>query len=100
MIYAMFSVSMLTILVGVVSYFGLPQLGATLEATRQVAESIKDKGDFSRFVRALFTYVNRYNLWLHHTFPWKLGTLFPKATGYEASTIVNLLAQARYQGHH
>jgi hypothetical protein len=69
---------MLQITVGVTAFFGLPQLGNTLEAVSVTCQQIDSKDDFKGFLRALMTYVNRYNLWLHQTFPWRLGTLFPK----------------------
>jgi catechol 2,3-dioxygenase-like lactoylglutathione lyase family enzyme len=69
---------MLGVLLGVVSYFGLPQLGATLAAVDRCAGEVERLDDFTCLIDALLTYVNRYNLWLYQTFPWRLGTFFPK----------------------
>lgn len=89
---------MLAVMLGVVSYFGLPQLGATLAAVDRTVDQIEEREDFSRFIRALHTYVNRYNLWLYQTFPWRLGVLFPKTNGMDAQTVLDLLSRPPY--HH
>ncbi len=84
---------MLSLQIGVLSYFGLSRLGATLEAVNRVVTQINDPSDFAKFIKTLFIYVNRYNLWLHQTFPWHLSTLFPKANPAEAQTVLNLSAR-------
>jgi hypothetical protein len=88
---------MLKITVGVTTFFGLPQLGHTLEAVTATCEQIDSKEDFKEFARALFTYVNRYNLWLHQSFPWRLGALFPKTRADHAKSILSLAANPTYQ---
>ena len=88
---------MLSVLLGVVSYFGLPQLGAALDAVERTVDQIERLEDFQRFIAALLTYVNRYNLWLHQTFPWRLGTLFPKPDLSDVHSVLNLSSQAPYQ---
>ncbi|MCL4863243.1 MAG: hypothetical protein KJZ93_27815, partial [Caldilineaceae bacterium] len=89
---------MLAVMLGVVSYFGLPQLAATLAAVDRTVDQIEEREDFSRFIRALHTNVNRYNLWLYQTFPWRLGVLFPKTNGMDAQTVLDLLSRPPY--HH
>jgi hypothetical protein len=69
---------MLTVLLGVVGYFGLPQLAAVLTIVDRTVDQIEERAVFIHLVTALQTYVNRYNLWLHQTFPWRLGAEFPK----------------------
>ena len=87
----------LTVQLGVISYFGLPQLGATLAATDRTVDQIENKDDFARLIQALLTYVNRYNLWLYQTFPWRLGVHFPKADTAAAQRILALATQPPYQ---
>ena len=88
---------MLKITVGVTAFFGLPQLGHTLEAVAATCEQIESKEEFRAFAHSLFTYVNRYNLWLHQSFPWRLGILFPKARTDHAQSVLNLSAKPIYQ---
>jgi hypothetical protein len=90
---------MLRLSLGVIGYFGLPRLGATLHAVDQTVKQITERDDFTRFIGVLLTYVNRYNLWLHQTFPWYLGTLFPKANVRDAQSIVDLSSQPLYGKH-
>ncbi|MCC7447352.1 MAG: hypothetical protein IT324_08055 [Anaerolineae bacterium] len=90
---------MLRLSLGVIGYFGLPRLGASLRAVDQTVGQITGRDDFTRFIGGLLTYVNRYNLWLHQTFPWYLGTLFPKANVSDAQSIVDLSSQPLYRKH-
>jgi len=90
---------MLRLSLGVISYFGLPRLGASLHAVDQTVKQITEREDFTRFIGSLLTYVNRYNLWLHQTFPWYLGTLFPKANVSDAQSVVDLSSQPLYRKH-
>ena len=88
---------MLGVLLGVVGYFGLPQLGATLDAVDRTVDQIEQVEDFRHFVAALLTYVNRYNQWLHQTFPWRLGALFPKLDLSDARAVLDLSSQSPYR---
>jgi hypothetical protein len=63
---------------GVTGYFGLPELCAVLKAVRSSCPSFVDPADLRRLLSALSTYVNRYNLWLHQGFPWRLGDQFKR----------------------
>jgi hypothetical protein len=60
----------------VTGYFGLPELGAVLKLIRTSCPSFVDPAELRRFTSALSTYLNRYNLWLHQGFPWRLGDQF------------------------
>ena len=86
----------LSLQLGVLGYFGLPQLNGILHAVDQSVDQIESEQDLQDFIAALFTYVNRYNLWLYHTFPWYLGKLFPKATVDDARDVLNLSARPPY----
>jgi len=61
---------------GVIGYFGLPELGAVLEVVRASCPRLGDRGELLRLLDAFSTYSNRYNLWLHQGFPWRLGDGF------------------------
>ena len=89
----------LTVQLGVISYFGLPQLGATLAAVDRCIDQIDTQNDFTHFIQALLTYVNRYNLWLYQTFPWRLGDQFPKADLATAQRMLDLSTRGPYMRH-
>jgi hypothetical protein len=61
---------------GVIGYFGLPELGAVLEVVRASCPRLVDREELRRLLDAFGTYLNRYNLWLHQGFPWRLGDRF------------------------
>jgi hypothetical protein len=61
---------------GVLGYFGLPQFGRVLEVVRASCPGLADPEELRPLLEALSTYLNRYNLWLHQGFPWRLGDLF------------------------
>jgi hypothetical protein len=63
---------------GVLAYFGLPELGAVLDVVRASCPRFGDRGELRRLLDAFGTYSNRYNLWLHQGFPWRLGDGFPR----------------------
>ncbi len=81
---------------GVMSYFGLPLLGDTLGAVQRAAPEIETRPEFDRLLNTLLIYVNRYNLWLHQTFPWRLGVLYPKFDPEEARSSLELLSSPSY----
>ncbi len=89
---------MLTLSVGVIGYFGLPLLGVTLDAVKRTVDQIDEPADFTRLVTALMIYTNRYNLWLHQTFPWHLGMMYPKPSLHDAQGILDLAAKPLYGG--
>lgn len=86
---------MLRLTLGVIGFFGLPDLMRALAAVNQTVEQISRLEDFKTLIAALISYVNRYNLWLHQTFPWYLGGLFPKASLENAQTIQTLSSRYR-----
>ncbi len=90
---------MFTLSLGVIGYFGLPRLGATLQAVHRCIGDIGQQTDFAQFLVVLLTYVNRYNQWLHLTFPWYLGVLFPKANVDDAQSILKLSSSPLFRGH-
>ena len=61
---------------GVIGYFGLLELGCVLEVIRESCPTFADPEELRPLLEALSTYLNRYNLWLHQCFPWRLGDLF------------------------
>jgi Cucumopine synthase C-terminal helical bundle domain len=90
---------LLSLSLGVIGYFGLPRLGATLQAVHACIGEIEQQSDFAQLLAVLLTYVNRYNQWLHLTFPWYLGVLFPKANVNDAQSIMNLSASPLFRRH-
>jgi hypothetical protein len=88
---------MLPLTIGVMGFFGLPQLGATLEAAQRVHPQIETRADFEAFITALLTYVNRYTQWLHQTFPWYLGRMFPRADVDSARAMLDLASKPPFR---
>lgn len=70
---------MLLVPSGVTGYFGLPELCAVLKAVRASCPGFTEEAEIRRFAAAFSTYLNRYNLWLHQGFPWRLGDSFKRA---------------------
>jgi|SRR6188768_645513 len=60
----------------VLGYFGLRELGSVLELVRASCPCFVDREELRRLLAAFGTYLNRYNLWLHQGFPWRLGAQF------------------------
>jgi Cucumopine synthase C-terminal helical bundle domain len=71
---------MLRVTTGVVAYFGLRRLAEILCAFLELLDEVKDKDELKGLFEELFTLCNRYQMWLHQTFPWHLGVHFPKKT--------------------
>lgn len=69
---------LLLVTAGVTSYFGLPELGGMLKAVRASCPRFTDAAELGAFLSAFSTYLNRYNLWLHQGFPWRLGEQFTR----------------------
>lgn len=67
---------MLKIDCGVISYFGLPMYGKHLNQFYRLIDEIKNKEDFAQTVKVMFTYTNRYQMWLHQIFPWNVSMFF------------------------
>lgn len=45
-----------------------------------VFDQIETKEELESLLKAWYAYANRMYLWVHHMFPWALGTAFPKPT--------------------
>jgi hypothetical protein len=73
-----FLAELLRVPAGVIGYFGLPELGRVLEVVRTSCTGSADPEELRQFLEAFSAYLNRYNLWLHQGFPWRLGDLFPR----------------------
>ncbi|MBS1890381.1 MAG: hypothetical protein JST59_03755, partial [Actinobacteria bacterium] len=43
-------------------------------------DEISSKEEFDRVLAEWYAYANRMYLWVHHSFPWGLGTAYPKPT--------------------
>jgi hypothetical protein len=65
----------------VTGYFGLPELGAVLQVVRQSCRRFVEPAPLRAFLSLFSTYLNRYNLWLHQGFPWRLGDRFKRPGG-------------------
>lgn len=85
--------------VDVIGYFGLPILESSLRAAERVSPQIGDRDQYCHFLRKLMSYVNRYNLWLHQTFPWSLGLLYPKFDPERASTALDLASRPTFMSN-
>lgn len=71
---------MLKIGSGVIPYFGLKRYGYLLNRFINNIEGMKSKDDFKTMVDIMFLVTNRYQLWLHQTFPWYVAVHFPKVS--------------------
>ncbi len=70
---------MLAVDLGVISYFGLPAFGELLGRFAGALDELESEEEFTLACQKMFTLANRYQLWMHQIFPWKLMGLFPKA---------------------
>lgn len=64
---------------GVIGYFGLETFGILLKEYYENLSLIQNKEEFVMLTKVMFTMSNRYQLWMHQIFPWKLSIFFPKA---------------------
>ncbi|EST53923.1 hypothetical protein T458_21290 [Brevibacillus panacihumi W25] len=71
---------MLKIDVGVISYFGLARYGRYLSRYHELIEDMESKEEFARVTKSMFTYTNRYQMWLHQIFPWGVSQFFKQQT--------------------
>ncbi|MEW5919861.1 MAG: hypothetical protein AB1796_02695 [Bacillota bacterium] len=65
---------------GVIGYFGLKRYGELLNKFVASLDEVKAREEYCSLLDAMFTLTNRYQLWLHQTFPWYLAVHFPKVT--------------------
>ncbi|VEF46780.1 Uncharacterised protein [Bacillus freudenreichii] len=71
---------MLKIDVGVISYFGLFHYGKFLEELYGVLEDVSTKEEFKHLIETMFTFTNRYQMWMHQIFPWGVSVFFKQQT--------------------
>ena len=71
---------MLRITSGVIGYFGLKRLGEILTAFLNHMNEVISITELRDLFADLFTLSNRYQMWLHQTFPWYLSVFFPTKT--------------------
>jgi hypothetical protein len=71
---------MLRVTVGVVGYFGLRRFGRILGDFLEHLDEAASVAELQGLFEDLFTLSNRYQMWLHQTFPWHLSVFFPKRT--------------------
>ncbi|WP_394266892.1 hypothetical protein [Anaerotignum sp.] len=64
---------------GVIGYFGLETLGGLLKKYYEALPFMQNKEEYVKLTKEMFTMTNRYQLWMHQIFPWKLSIFFPKA---------------------
>ncbi|MBS4024348.1 MAG: hypothetical protein KGZ96_01595 [Clostridia bacterium] len=65
---------------GVIEYFGLTSYGKLLKNLYDCIDHVESKDEFTEIINSMFTLTNRYQLWLHQIFPWKLSVFFKKTT--------------------
>ncbi len=73
----------LRVTAGVIGYFGLRRLGRLLEEFLACLDEIDDPEAMKELLEEFFTLSNRYQMWLHQTFPWHLAVHFPRRTPEE-----------------
>ena len=71
---------MLRITSGVIGYFGLTRLGEILTSFLRHIDEVNSITELRDLFADLFTLSNRYQMWLHQTFPWYLSVFFPTKT--------------------
>lgn len=58
-------------------------------------DSIDSKEDFAELLYSYYGYINKMHLWIHHMFPWALGTAFPRNAARE---VINFYKEGMYDG--
>lgn len=71
---------MLRITSGVIGYFGLKRFGEILTSFLKHIDEVDSITELRDLFADLFTLSNRYQMWLHQTFPWHLSIFFPQKT--------------------
>ena len=65
---------------GVIEYFGLTSYGKILKDLHVCVDYVQSKQEFMDIMSSMFTLTNRYQLWLHQIFPWRLSMFFKKTS--------------------
>jgi hypothetical protein len=60
------------------AYCGFTRFGDFVHRIVDAFDEITTKEELGRVLEEWYAYANRMYLWVHHTFPWGLGTAFPK----------------------
>ena len=76
---------MLAVDLGVIGYFGLPRFGELLQRFHDSLDELESVEQYSALCEKMFILSNRYQLWMHQIFPWKLMCMFPKNTEQKMS---------------
>ena len=76
---------MLAVDLGVIKYFGLPGFGELLQRFHDSLDEVESLREYSELCEKMFVLANRYQLWMHQIFPWKLMCMFPKRTADKLS---------------
>ncbi|WP_408011100.1 hypothetical protein ACJROX_12635 [Pseudalkalibacillus sp. A8] len=67
---------MLKIDCGVIEYFGLSIYGRILNRYNNIVDEFNDKEQFIEITQLMFTLTNRYQMWLHQIFPWRVSVFY------------------------
>lgn len=62
------------------AYCGFVTFGEYVHRIVAVLPQVTTKDELGALLGAWYAYANRLYLWVHHTFPWGLGTAYPKLT--------------------
>ncbi|MBS1677176.1 MAG: hypothetical protein JST08_07305 [Actinobacteria bacterium] len=60
------------------AYCGFVKFGEFIHRIVDAFDEISSKEEFDRVLAEWYAYANRMYLWVHHSFPWGLGTAYPK----------------------
>lgn len=80
----------LRVTAGVIGYFGLKRLGGLLGEFLACLDEIDDTETMKALLEEFFTLSNRYQMWLHQTFPWHLAVHFPRRSPQELEEALEL----------
>lgn len=62
------------------AYCGFVSFGNFVHEIVESFGQIESKAELEELLGAWYAYANRMYLWVHHSFPWGLGTAYPKLT--------------------
>jgi len=89
---------MLRITSGVIGYFGLNRLGEILTSFLRHIDEVNSITELRDLFADLFTLANRYQMWLHQTFPWHLSIFFPQKTLEKVQDDLGIAQRLREKG--
>jgi hypothetical protein len=82
----------------IIGFFGLRRLGEILTCFLEHIDEVDNVRELRELFADLFTLSNRYQMWLHQTFPWHLSMFFRKKTPEQVEedlSIVKRLKEGR-----